>query len=328
MKDPRDAMNLRQVVKFILVFGSALFCSCAHYPCDPAYAGPKTRSDELLVYYSYPTQKVEATVKTVAKKKHYVIEQVEFPSARNVFNKENIKVDFYVQRKEGKFPTILIWPIRDDADFCVRGFAKHFASNGFNCAVIHNRDVDLDKIASAEELEDCFRQTVLDAGQVIDYLVERKEVDDEKLGALGLSLGGIRACIVSAVEQRIKCSVIALAGGSMADITLGSEWPDIRDYVKELAKMGASPDVIRAELSNKVETDPLALAEYLNARSVLMYIAAFDHVIPTQCGDRLWKAMGKPEVVYLFSGHLTSLLYMPCIERESLSFFRRKLQVQ
>ncbi len=321
-------MKLEQAAKFILVFGAVLFCSCAHYPCDPAYVGPKTRSDELLAYYSYPEQKVEATVQTVTEKKRYVIEQVEFPSARNVFGTENIKVDFYVQRKKGKFPTILIWPIPDDADFCTRGFARRFAANGFNCAVIHNRDVDLDKIASAEQLEDCFRQTVLDARQVIDYLVERKEVDADRLGCLGLSLGGIRASIVSAVDERIKCSVIALAGGSMADITLGSKLPGIRDYVKELAEMGASPETIRIELSNKVTTDPLALAEYMDAKDVLMYIAAFDHVVPTQCGDRLWKAIGKPEVVHLFSGHFTSLLYLPCVERESLSFFKRKFQIR
>lgn len=321
-------MKLEQAAKSILVFGAALFCSCAHYPCDPAYIGPKTRSDELLAYYSYPRQKAEATVQIITEKKRYVIEQVEFPSARNVFDTENIKVDFYVQRKEGKFPTVLVWPIPEDADFCARGLARLFASNGFNCAVIHNRDVDFDDISSAEQLEDCFRQTVLDARQVIDYLVERKEVDADRLGGLGLSLGGIRASIVSAVDERIKCSVIGFAGGSMADITLGSKLPRIRNYVKELAKMGASPETIHTELSNKVTTDPLALAEYIDAKETLMYIAAFDHVIPTQCGDRLWKAMGKPEVVYLFSGHFTSLLYLPYIERASLSFFKHKFEAK
>lgn len=318
-------MKLERAAKSILVFGAALFCSCAHYPCDSTYVGPKNRSDELLAYYSYPQQKAEAIVRTLAEKKRYVIEQVEFSSSRNVFGTENIKIDLYVQRKEGRFPTVLILPIAGGVDFCVESFARHFAANGFNCAVIHNRRVDLDDIASAEQVEEYFRQAVLDVRQVIDYLVERREVDAGRLGCLGLSLGGIKASVVSAVDERIQCSVIALAGGSMADIAFGSKLPGVRDCMKDLAEMGVSSDVIRAELSDKVMTDPLVLAPYVNAQDVLMYIAAFDHVVPTQCGNRLWKAMGKPEVVYLFSGHFTSLLYLPCVERESLSFFKRKL---
>ena len=113
----------------------------------------------------------------------------------------------------------------------------------------------------------------------------------------------------------------------MADITLTSKLHGIRKYVKKLAEMGADSELIRTELSNKVTTDPLTLAKYIDAKETLMYIASFDQVIPTKCGDRLWKAMGKPEVVYLFSGHFTSLLYLPCIEAESLSFFKKKFQV-
>ncbi|MHC4681873.1 MAG: alpha/beta hydrolase, partial [Planctomycetota bacterium] len=232
------------------------------------------------------------------------------------------------QRQEGRVPTIIIWPIPDEVDFCARGFARHFAANGFNVAVIHNRTVHLDDIVSVEQVEDYFRQTVLDGRQVMDYLVEREQVDANKLGGLGFSLGGIRASVVSAVDERLKCSVIGLAGGSMAEIAFSSKLSGVKDYMKELAEMGVGLDVVRAELSDKVVTDPVALAEYVDARDVLMYIAAFDNVIPNQCGDRLWQAIGKPEMVRLFSGHFTSLLYLPCAERESLSFFKRKFQMR
>jgi hypothetical protein len=114
----------------------------------------------------------------------------------------------------------------------------------------------------------------------------------------------------------------------MADIALGSKLGGVKDYIKGLAKMGGTPDVIRAELSAKIQTDPVALAPYVDAGNVLMYIAAFDSVIPRECGDRLREAMGKPEAVYLLSGHFTSLLYLPCVERESLSFFKRKFQIR
>ena len=316
-----------QAFELILVSGIVLLCSCAHYKCDPEYAGPSQRSAELLEYYSYPEQKVEADVEKIGEKKRYVVHRIEFPSALNIFDDGNIKFDYYVQKKTGRFPTILILPISGGIDFSVRGFAKIFASNGFNCAIVHNRRVDLDDTETAEEVEDYFRQTVLDNRQILDYLVEREEVDSGRLGCLGLSLGGIRASIIAGVDERLKCTVIGLAGGSIADINLLSDKKEIREYKEELIEMGISSEVIYNELSGKVITDPLRLAQYLDARDVLMFTAMFDRVVPRKCCDQLWKTMGKPETVYLLSGHYGSFLYLPYAERKSLSFFKEKFGI-
>ena len=316
-----------KVFELILVSGTVLFCCCAHYKCDPDYAGPGKRSVELLEYYSYPKHKIEAEVEKISERKRYVVERIVFPSALNVFDNENIKVDFYVQKKAGEFPTILVLPIANGVDFCAKGFARHFASNGLNCAIVHNRHVDIEDIQSAEYLEDCLRQTVLDSRQILDYLGERKEVDSNKLGCLGMSLGGIRASIVSSVDERLKCCVVGLAGGSMADIAFLSELKEVKGYIRGLVEMGISPETIRAEVSEKIVTDPLKLAEYADARETLMYVAMFDRVIHRECGDKLWEAAGKPEAVYFFSGHFTSLLFLPYAERDSLNFFKKKFEI-
>jgi hypothetical protein len=323
----KDLMRAK-VFELILVSGTVLLCSCAHYKCDPGYIGPAKRSAEMLEYYSYPKQQIEAKVEKIGEKKHYVVERIEFPSALNVFNTENIKIDYYVQKKPGKFPTILILPISGGIDFSVRGFAKLFASNDFNCAVVHNRHADLDDTESAEEVEDYFRQTVLDNRQILDYLVEREEVDSDRLGCLGLSLGGIRASIVAGVDERLKCTVIGLAGGSIADINLLTDKKEIREYKEKLIETGISSEIIYSELSDKVITDPLRLAQYTDAREVLMFTAMFDRVVPRKCCDQLWKAMGKPEVVFLLSGHYGSFLYLPYAERKSLSFFKEKFEIR
>ena len=322
----KDAMRSK-VFKLILVFGMVLLCSCAHYKCDSEYAGPSKRSTELLEYYSYPKQKIEAEVEKISEKKRYFVERIEFPSALNVFDNENIKFDFYVQKKAGIFPTILVLPIANGIDFCAKGFARHFASNGLNCAIVHNRDIEIEDIQNAEQVEDYLRQTVLDSRQILDYLAVRKEVDSNKLGCLGMSLGGIRASIVSAVDERLNCCVIGLAGGSMADIAFLSELKEVKRYIRGLVERGISKDTIRAEVSDKIVTDPLKLAEYSDARETLMYVAMFDRVIHRKCGDKLWEAAGKPEVVYIFSGHFTSLLFLSYAERDSLNFFKKKFEI-
>ena len=316
-----------KVFELILVSGTVLLCSCAHYKYDPDYAGPSQRTAELLEYYSYPSQKIEAEVEKISERKRYFVERIGFPSALNVFDNENIKFDFYVQKKAGKFPTILILPVANGIDFCAKGFARHFASNGLNCAIVHNRDVEIEDIQNAEQVEDYLRQTVLDSRQILDYLVERKEVDSNKLGCLGMSLGGIRASIVSGVDERIKCCVVGLAGGGMADIAFLSELKEVKRYIRGLVERGISPETIRAEVSDKIATDPLKLAEYTDARETLMYVAMFDRVIHRKCGDKLWEAAGKPEAVYIFSGHFTSLLFLPYAERDSLNFFKKKFEI-
>ena len=176
--------------------------------------GPTKRPAEMLEYYSYAKRPIEAEVETIREKRLYSIKRIEFPSAVNVFGTENIKVDYYVQNKCGKYPTLLALPVGDRVDFLGKSFARHYASNGFNCALVHNRQVDLEDIDTAEQVEDYLRQVVIDSRQVLDYLIEQNEVDSDRIGCLGLSLGGIKATIVSAVDERIKCAVIALAGGS------------------------------------------------------------------------------------------------------------------
>lgn len=321
-------MKLEKAFTFALLFGIVSLTSCAHYKLDPAYTGPVERPAKLLEYYSYPQQPIEAKVETLREKCRYKIRRVEFPSALNVFGTDNIKVDYYVQKKCGRFPTVLALPIAGGVDFCIESFARHYASNGFNCAVMHNRPVDLADIESAEQAEDYLRQVVLDSRQVLDFLVERQEVDSDRLGCIGLSLGGIKASMVSAVDERIKCTVIGLAGGSMADIALESKEKAVRDYIGGWVEMGVSPEALRIEMSEKLVTDPVALGKYADARNLLMYIAAFDRIVPKKCGKNLRQAMGKPEAVYLFSGHFTSLLYLPYAERNSLSFFKRKFSAQ
>jgi hypothetical protein len=319
-------INLKVFSWAILVIGFIIFSSCAHYQCDPAYTGPIPRNTDLLEYYSYPRRDIEAKVEIISEKKHYIIKKIEFPSTLNIFGTENIIIDYYEQKHPGKFPTVLILPISGGIDFSVKSFARHFAAHGFNCAAVHNRHVDLEKTESAEEVENYFRQTVLDNRQALDYLIEREKVDENKLGCLGLSLGGIKASLISAVDERLKCSVLGLAGGSIADITLLSREKGMRNSIKKFKKDGATSEDIHTELSEKVATDPLKLAGYIDARNILMYIAVFDRIVPRKCGDRLWQAIGKPEVIYLPSGHYSSFLFLPYAQAKSMSFFKNKFE--
>ncbi|MBM4026815.1 MAG: hypothetical protein FJ280_15640 [Planctomycetes bacterium] len=336
---------------------------CAPVGPNRQYAGPTERPAGLLAYYSYPKQPIEPNLALKARKRQYDILFLEFPSALNVFSNENIKIDYYVcttpsqdvsqasrPRCEGgtafpppgpdghdpnaprrayepRRPTVLMLPISGGIDFSVESFARLFVRHGINCALVHNRRVNIRDTKSAEQVEAYFRQTVLDNRQVLDYLVTRPDVDPNRIGCLGLSLGGIKTSLVAAVDDRIRCAVLGLAGGSMADITMHSRLGGLRDYVQELLARKVEPALIHGELAQKVRTDPLQLAPYLDARDTLMFLAAFDRVVPTWTGKQLRQALGRPRTVYLLAGHYTSFLYLPYAHWESLCFVKRRFNL-
>jgi hypothetical protein len=349
------AQRLGLLCGLVLLLGGA----CAPAGMDRHYAGPQKMPAAMLAYYSYPKQPVDPNIQTRKRNKRYDILRIEFPSTLNVFGHENIKVDYYVRRistevsrstgilpvvsnhgrdahaTETSLPrqyaprqaTVLMLPISGGVDFSVEGFAQLFVTHGINCAIVHNRKVEIEQTQSAAEVEAYFRQTVLDNRQVLDYLVTRPDVDPNRLGCLGLSLGGIKASLVAAVDGRIRCSVLGLAGGSMADIALHSGEPRLKKFVDDLQWAGVPADILYAELRDKIRTDPLRLAPYLDARTTLLFIAGLDRVVPTWTGKQLRRAIGGPRTIYLLAGHYTSFLYLPYAWWESLHFVKEKLAV-
>jgi dienelactone hydrolase len=47
-----------------------------------------------------------------------------------------------------------------------------------------------------------------DDRRTIDYLVSRPEVDPDRIGCVGLSVGGLRSCHLAALDDRVKASVV------------------------------------------------------------------------------------------------------------------------
>jgi dienelactone hydrolase len=49
---------------------------------------------------------------------------------------------------------------------------------------------------------------IYDDMRTVDYLLTRPEVDPERIGAVGLSVGGLRTCYLTALDDRIKAGVV------------------------------------------------------------------------------------------------------------------------
>jgi dienelactone hydrolase len=150
---------------------------------------------------------------------------------------------------------------------------------------------------------DGIRQGVLDCRCAIAWLAGRPEVDPEKLGMVGTSLGSFLAGLTSANEPRIKNVCMLLGGGGLVDAYYDhpkakpvTEWIDLLGG-KRLVKNLIAP------------VDPITYAAQLKGKNLLMIAAKNDEIVPPKAARQLWEATGKQRIVWLDSGHITAAFY-------------------
>lgn len=114
--------------------------------------------------------------------------------------------------------------------------------------------------ASPEEQEHPFYyDTCWDLWRTVDYLVTREDVNPDKIGMIGFSMGGIQTWLAAAVDDRVKVVVPAIAAQSFRWSLEHGEWQGRARTIKlphdqaaqDLGKEQVDAEVCRA-LWNKV----------------------------------------------------------------------------
>ena len=82
---------------------------------------------------------------------------------------------------------------------------------------------------------------------------------------------------------------------------------------------------LEKKLKQIIKMEPLSFANSLDAAKTMMILARFDAVVPYKNGIALYKKIGKPECIFLPTGHYTAIVYVPYIRYQSLKFFRKTL---
>ena len=171
------------------------------------------------------------------------------------------------------------------------------------------------------------RQIVFDHKQAIDWIESRPELDASRIGVFGVSMGGIKSALISALDQRIATSVIALAGGDLPYILAHT---DERRIKKERDTLLQEKDLtvqeLQKELNEKIECDPINYAQYIDASKTLMILAYFDSTVHFHKGKELKEKIGNPETIYLLSGHYSAIIYLPYVKYQARKFLQRQLQ--
>lgn len=148
-------------------------------------------------------------------------------------------------------------------------------------------------------------QAVLDIRRAAAWLAAQEEIDDEQLGIMGISLGGIVSALAAEAEPRFGKVGLILAGGDISKVTTESkEFKKIRHKLKE-------QNITREDLNRIFKPiDPVTYAKNLHGRKVLMLNAKYDEIIPPACTESLWEAAGRPEIQWWPAGHISSGVFI------------------
>ena len=176
-------------------------------------------------------------------------------------------------------------------------------------------------------LAEALSQGLLDVRRTFDVLAARPEVDPQRIGVTGISLGGILAGTAAGADARFHRAALILAGGDVLEIL---------HHARESRRLSQLLDDLPADQRRKLEetlrsVDPLTHAAALRGRAedgrVLMINAGADEVIPRAATEKLAEALGiADDVVWLDGlGHYTAIAALPQALRTTIAFFAEDL---
>ncbi|MCF6223235.1 MAG: acetylxylan esterase [Flavobacteriaceae bacterium] len=123
---------------------------------------------------------------------------------------------------------------------------------------------------------DIISQTVFDLRRAVDFIYSRKDLDNNKIGFFGISLGGITGTIFTGVDDRVKVPVLVISGGQL-NLLYGKKAlsSNAKDYTSII--------------------EPKNFVAKISPRPLLMINAENDEIVPPMMSKLLYKKAKKPK---------------------------------
>ena len=148
------------------------------------------------------------------------------------------------------------------------------------------------------QMRDALRQAVLDARRGLDYLSRRPDMDPNRLGVGGISLGGILSGLVAGVDPRVR--VVLTADGG-ADFARGF-WNGLLTlrFRGEIRRRGYTFEQFQAVMA------PVEASTWLHGfdpDAALMFNGRYDLIVRPEQAETLARALGGTRIVWANTGH-------------------------
>lgn len=271
----------------------------------------------------------EMTLKHDYEKEGYQLYTVRFPSAVTTKYPENntVHCEWYKPTGTGPFPTTVVLDILGGDQKLARVQSSYMAKKGIACLFVQMayygpRRPPGSKVRllmpNIDHTLGAIRQTVLDIRRAAAWLASQPEVDQQRLGVVGTSLGSFMGTLTAEMEPRFKKVAIVLGGGGVVDAFY--DHPQGAPLRAIWEGLGGTKE----KLQNLVAiADPITRAENLKNRDVLMIAAAKDEIVPPSACKRMWEALGKPKIIWYEAGHYTAVLFITNALEHTIEHFKK-----
>jgi cephalosporin-C deacetylase-like acetyl esterase len=218
----------------------------------------------------------------------------------------------YRPARSAKVPVMIVIPTIMGTTVVEPDLAYNFCGGNIGTVIADVNDPTIPSKMPAWGIEDRNSRWAIMALRTVIDMVEQMEVfDRDRIGVMGVSLGGITAAMLSGVEpQRLKATVIVVAGGNMPFILSTSDNKDVAEFRNRRMRHMGINDKIEYEniLHNTIRFDPMHFVPNIDKNRVMMVAARRDTKVPYSTQKELFLALGKPEAVEYNAGHVETIL--------------------
>lgn len=244
-------------------------------------------------------------------------------------HENTLRFEYYVPYRSDRAPVVIILPVSGGGYVLERYFARNLAEAGYAVLIAYRERGA--KPTDGEEANRLLLESVLRNQRIIDWVETRPELDADRIGVLGTSMGAIKGALLLGTDTRIKAAVLGLGGSDVPYILAHSTegaWRGggiTRDREAYMRRYRVTRAEFEQELRETIVWDPARLAPSVDSEKVLLILALCDTVVPFRKGLELRREMGRPETLIFPTGHYSVILYLPLVRRATLAFFRRHL---
>ncbi|MGL4551584.1 MAG: alpha/beta hydrolase family protein [Gemmataceae bacterium] len=242
------------------------------------------------------------------------VSALRFPSPVTTRHAENntVHAEYYRPAGPGPFPAVIVLDITGGNQMVSRHIANHLARHGVGglfvqMAYYGPRKPPGSKLklmtSDIKHTTAAVTQTVLDLRVAAAWLASRPEVDPDRLGITGTSLGSFVAALTGEMEPRLGRVCVLLGGGNFVDGYAGH--PLVAPFATAMELVGYRRDGIRDLIA---PIDPITCAANLKKRKLLILAAERDEIVPPSMARMLWEASGRQKIVWYDAGHYTAAL--------------------
>jgi pimeloyl-ACP methyl ester carboxylesterase len=293
-----------------------------HVPLSDQYRGPQELPAATLATAVDDEQNLPIVASADEELKdrfRFTVRHITLPSSADPAN--SIDFEYYDVDGSGRTPVIVLLPIFNGQLMITRYFARYFANHGWAALVVVRERDPLDDLGDPEE---AIRANLSDYRHVLDWVEQKPEFDSSRIGLFGVSFGAMDAIMLTALDERVDALVAAMAGGDLASVLTTTNYRRLTRRTRGMMEdTGMSREDLRQDLDDRITTDPLALAPYVDAERVLLIMTRTDAIVHFETQQALRASLGAPETLYLPTGHRPSVLYFPLVRSSAYEFFAR-----